>query len=361
MSETRGGPRPDPDRPATAGDRRPRRVDARGTWERWLRRRWREGPGSGLRCASVAYTLAADARHALYDTGVLRSRRAPIPVVSVGGLTVGGSGKTPVTADLARRLSGLAPTAVVTHGYPDEMTVHRWLVPAARITGSTDRLAAVERAAEEGARRAIVDGGFQHRRLWRDAEVVAVDAATAAATSARLPAGPYRERWSRLAAADAVVVSRREAGRGTAVRLAGWIRGRWPGTAVAVCRLRPGRLRPANEAARRADRPDPAVAVASIMNPGPFFRQLRGTGATPDVEWVFPDHGRPDAGQRAELVAAAGARGIAGTLKDVGPLREEIGGATPLWYLEERLVWEDGGHGLLRHIRTRLVEREGGR
>jgi tetraacyldisaccharide 4'-kinase len=337
-----------------------RRSDLRGAGERWVRRRWRRGPGPLLRAASVLYGLGAGLRDALWELGVLAPERSTVPVVSVGGLTAGGSGKTPLAAELARRLAGEARIGVATHGYPDEMAVHRILNPRAVVRGHRRLGRAVAAAAAGGAGLVIVDGGFQHRRLWRDADVVAVSADVAAAGPARrLPAGPFRERWGALGRADAVVVTRREAGGGTARRLVEWLRGALPGTPVARASLRPGPLRPANPAARAADHGDPAVAVASIMYPEVFLRQLRCRGLAPDARIVLPDHGRPDRDAARRIAAAAGRRGAVGTLKDAVKLRAVLPPATPIWYMEDRVEWGGDGQALRDRLRELTADRPG--
>ena len=147
--------------------------------EAHVRQAWAERPGGALRLAAAGFATAAGVRNLLYDSGVLASRQAPVPIVSVGGLTVGGSGKTPITADIAARLSAAGiPTAVVTHGFVDEMDVHRKLSPECRVYGGSDRLQLATMAAEEGARLVILDSGFQHRRLHRDLDILAVDERT---------------------------------------------------------------------------------------------------------------------------------------------------------------------------------------
>ena len=77
------------------------RIEAR------VRRAWNGRPGGLLRIASAAYGAVAGARNLMYDSGMFACRNSPVPVVSVGGLTAGGSGKTPIAADLAHRLGSV--------------------------------------------------------------------------------------------------------------------------------------------------------------------------------------------------------------------------------------------------------------
>lgn len=327
-----------------------RRRDLRPWWERRVRRAWRAGPGLALRLAGGLFRAATEVRDAAWSSGVLRPDRARVPVISVGGLTVGGSGKTPLAAELARRTAPCRRAAVVTHGFVDEMRVHRDLNPEALVVGGPDRLGAVEAAAEAGAELAVVDGGFQHRRLWRDADVVAVSAGVSDAGARGLPAGPYREGWSALGRADAVVVVRRDEPEARARRLAGWAADAFPGVAVARCRLRSTGLRAANPPARGRDRPDPAVAVASIMYPEVFLARLERAGAHPEVQLVLSDHADPGDAAVRRTVRSTGERGVVGTLKDVVKLRDVLPGDVPLWCLREELVWEAGREELLARV-----------
>ncbi len=330
-------------------------ADLRGAGERRLRRAWRRGPGPALRAAGVLYALGAEARNFLHETGVLGARRASVPVISVGGLSAGGSGKTPVTAALAGELEarGRRP-AVVTHGYADELEVHRRLGAGRIVVGGRDRTEAVERAADAGADLALVDSGLQHRRMARAVEVVAVGSRDARLRG-RLPAGPMREGWWALGRADAVVLTRREGALPFPAGFVGWLRSRVPDAAVAACRLRPAGLVPSNRAAREVASPDPEVAVASVMHPAPFFRALRERGLDPGLRVRAPDHGRPDPDRLEAMIARAGDRGMVGTLKDVVKLEDEVGESTPLWHLRDEVAWARGRSALLRRI-GRILE-----
>lgn len=342
--------------PVSPAGERPADLDLRSGPERRLRRAWREGAGPLAGAASLAYGAAAGLRGFLWDVGLLRARRTSIPVVSVGGLTVGGSGKTPLAAALADGLEerGRRP-GIVTHGYEDELEVHRRLGPGRPVEGGRDRLAAVERTAARGAGVAVVDSGLQHRRLERAVEVVALGARDLRAR-ARLPAGPLREGWSALGRADAVVLTRRPGDPPPPRGLPGWLRERLPDAVAAACEIRPAGLEPANRRAREATTPDPAAALASVMHPEPFFRALTERGLAPEVRVRLPDHGRPDPDRLAALTERAGSRGIVGTLKDVVKLEEPVDEATPLWHLRDEVAWTAGRSALLDRIEAILEE-----
>lgn len=338
--------------PAAGG----REIDARSWPERRLRRAWRRGAGPGLRTAGLLYAMAAEGRNLLYEAGVLASRRPAVPVVSVGGLSAGGSGKTPAAAVLAGELEKEERrVGVVTHGYRDELEVHRRLAPDRVVAGGRERLRAVARAAGAGADLVVVDSGLQRRRMARAVEVVVVGPAEARSRG-RLPAGPFREGWAALDRADAVVLTRRTGSPAFAGRFRRWLGGRFPDAVVAVLDLRPGRIAAANRAAREHGSPAPAVAVASVMHPEPFFQALSERGAAPEVRVRLPDHGRPEPELLETLVERAGDRGMVGTLKDVVELEEAVGEATPLWYLTDAPEWVSGRATLIGRIERILEE-----
>ncbi len=335
---------------------RPERVDLRPAAELRARRAWDGEAGAGLLAASVLYGAASDLRNYLYEVGILAPRRAPIPVVSVGGLSVGGSGKTPLAAELARWLAGEGRrAAVVTHGFPDEMAVHRALNPELPVVGGADRIAAVARAASGGAGVAVVDSGFQHRRLAREYEVVALGSRDLRGGGRRLPAGPLRERWSALGRADAVVLVRRPDDPAAFPDVEGWLRRHLPDVLRARCLLEPGDLEPVNEAARAASRAAPAVAVASVMHPAPFFRSLERWNGVAERRYVLSDHRAPDADTIARVEEDAGSRGVVGTRKDAVKLAGLLDDDVPLWCLEERPRWE-AGRGALASAITRTLD-----
>jgi tetraacyldisaccharide 4'-kinase len=166
---------------------------------RWFTRplEWGFGKGSGL-------------RNSLYDGGILPLQRIPIPVISVGNLTVGGSGKTPFSAWLLRELRarGEKP-ALVARGYgQDEMTLHRRWNPDCLVLAEEDRAFGAWKSAKKGASVVVLDDGFQHRRLSRQLDIVLVAAATPERVRL-LPRGPFREPFSALNRAGVVVLTQK--------------------------------------------------------------------------------------------------------------------------------------------------------
>ncbi len=234
-------------------------------------------------------------RRALYRRGLLRSVRLPVPVVVVGNITVGGTGKTPLLIHLAGELVARGyRVGVVSRGYggqggprPRQVTpesdpladgdepvliARRCAVPVAV---GVDRPAAAQLLVDAGCNLILSDDGLQHYRLARDVEIAVIDGERGLGNGWPLPAGPLREPPARLASVDAVVVN------GTAQ----------PG-ALAMT-LVPGRLcrvSDPNDCRALAELAGSRVhAVAGIGHPARFFATLRRAGLTV-VEHPFPDH-----------------------------------------------------------------------
>jgi tetraacyldisaccharide 4'-kinase len=145
----------------------------------------------------MLYMLALALRHFAYDRGWLPVYRAPIPVVSVGNLLAGGTGKTPFVILLARQFPHLK-IAILSRGYRggDEARLLSRKVAHATVYVGKDRCASAQKAAAEGAQLILLDDGMQHRRLHRDVEIALLTGEEAA--TPLLPFGRRRELLSRL-------------------------------------------------------------------------------------------------------------------------------------------------------------------
>ena len=318
--------------------------------ERRMRDAWAGTPGAGLRLTSVVYGLAHDVRDLLYESGILHGRRLPLPVISVGGLTAGGSGKTPVSAALAGwLLEGGCRPAVVTGGIPDEAAVQRLLNPDVIVLDDRNRRSAVRRAAEIGSGSIVLDSGFQHRRIRSDLQVLCVDQLSASLPERRrLPAGPFRERWSAIARADAVVLVRRgpPTGPDALEEIHRWA----PRALVLDCLLRPTDLKPANDLAERRHPDGDLVAVAGVMWPEPFFAAVDGMSVSVGTRLAFRDH-EPFRTVQLEAIRSSTRDGVICTLKDAVKLGPLLAEELPVWYVDEEPHWGEGvrrlRHGIL--------------
>ncbi len=196
---------------------------------RWLHRVWYDGAVTGwlLLPVSGAYWLVTSLRRFLYRVGLFKVWRSPVPVIVVGNITAGGTGKTPTVIWLARELGarGFSP-GIVSRGYGgsganstlrvdsdsrasevgDEpvLLARRSLCPVAV---DVNRVRAAEALAQDGVDVIISDDGLQHYRLDRDYEICVIDGARGLGNRRLLPAGPLRESPARLNDVDRVLVN----------------------------------------------------------------------------------------------------------------------------------------------------------
>lgn len=326
---------------------------------------WRARFARGvLAPAGRAYGAIATMRNALYDHGLLRSRIPALPVLSLGNLSVGGTGKTPLSAWAAARLAAMgARPAIVLRGYgDDEPLVHAKLNPDVIVVKDADRVRGVERARERGADCAILDDGFQHRRIRRSADWVLVAAEQWRDGLRCLPAGPLRESPASLARADVLIVTRKSASREHADEIVAQLT-RWlpDGAAVAICHLAPYAIVDVATAHREplswlAGRE--LTAVAAVGAPDAFFAQVTAQGASLDPH-PFPDHHAFDA-RDVERIVRSGERrgGVICTLKDAVKLAPLWPRAGPtLWYVSQRAVVERGAAALDASLESILAAR----
>lgn len=301
--------------------------------ETLLQRLWAGERGAGpAALGAIASPVAAAfgsvvrVRNRLYDTGILPAALSPIPVISVGNLAVGGTGKTPVTAWLIRELlsRSWAP-AVVTRGYgEDEVLLHRRWNPDVPVIVSRRRLDGVREARAMGRNIAVVDDGFQHRRLGRDVDVVLLSP-DHGLPAKLLPRGPFREPLRSLRRAHLVLVTakgRHEFDRAQA--LVAELR-RPPGSlSIEVFAFRVGPW----EMLDGQPRPPPGGAplvLCSIGEPKGFQRSVEATSGETTELLALRDHHVYTESDVSRISRRAGSRWIATTEKDavkLAPFRE---------------------------------------
>jgi tetraacyldisaccharide 4'-kinase len=255
---------------------------------------WHEPPGSsaGLLAGLLTPVGAALDAAGRLRRAVVRPYRAPVPVICVGNLVVGGSGKTPVALSLASMLAGRGiAAAIVMRGYggrlagPVQVDPRRHDAEAVGdeplLAASTtpcwiarDRAAGVRAAAADGAQAVILDDGFQNPHVVKDLSLVVVDAAYGFGNGRLLPAGPLREGIAAgLARADAIVlVGDSPTGEAFAA---------FDGPVLRVAVMPIAGIPAAGT---------PIVAFAGIGRPKKFFATLRDLGVRLVAERGFPDH-----------------------------------------------------------------------
>lgn len=256
--------------------------------------------------ASLLFRALAAVRRFLYRSGMLASVRLPVPVIVVGNISVGGTGKTPLTLWLAQQLieNGWHP-GIISRGYtrnarrhdtPQEVSgtddaadvgdepllmAQRALCP---VWIGRDRPAAAQALlqAHPGCDIVLSDDGMQHYRLRRDVEIAVVDGARRFGNGLLLPAGPLREPVSRLREVDAIVINGGKTGDGEfAMNLQG---------SLFYNLLNPETVVPPSEFAGQR-----LHAIAGIGHPRRFFAHLDQLGLNVQPH-AFPDHHRYAAG-----------------------------------------------------------------
>ncbi|MGH7663859.1 MAG: tetraacyldisaccharide 4'-kinase [Gemmatimonadaceae bacterium] len=327
---------------------------------RLIERVWR-GQGAGPRAAravlrplSLLYGGGIALRSALYGAGGLVTHDAALPVMSVGNLSVGGTGKTPISAWLVGELrrAGAHP-AIVLRGYgSDEPRVHELLNPGLPVVISPDRIRGIEHARAVGADIAVLDDAFQHRRAHRDADIVLVSADDWTDIRSLLPAGPWREPLRAIARASLALVTRKAASSDHASTVVAEITAEAPGLPVGIVHLDLEQLRAVSGQARDAAQESAplanlrgarVLAVAGIGNPGSFIAQLEQAGALvcPDLH---ADHFAPSDADVIHIAAIAhGFDLVVCTLKDAVKLAARWPREAPrLWYVSQRVIVEQG-------------------
>ncbi|MCB2204679.1 tetraacyldisaccharide 4'-kinase [bacterium] len=268
---------------------------------------------------SSLYGLGMQLRNTAYDRGWLRSHSCAVPVISVGNLTAGGTGKTPVVEALLRAMLPDWRVAMVTRGYRrkssgllvvsdgagkrsgveesgDEAAQVAAKFPSAVVIADEQRVRGARYAADNfGVQRIVLDDAYQHRALARDCNILVLDARYPLASLRLLPAGRLREPLRGIDRADIVLLSRcedamqvealrQEVSRRTSVPV---FATRF--TPVALYPVVPGRTDAASHpvdalAGKRV------LAFCGIASPASFTQTLEGMGMEVADTMQFPDH-----------------------------------------------------------------------
>jgi tetraacyldisaccharide 4'-kinase len=310
-------------------------------------------------CAALTwpYRTAIAVRNFAYDHGWLRREHLSVPVISVGNLTTGGTGKTPLVAWLVETLRrrGYRP-GILSRGYRslaegvnDEALVLERLCPGTPHLQQRDRVAGGRRAiAEDGCDVLILDDGFQHRRLARELDLVVIDALRPFGFGHLLPRGLLREPVSSLARADIVVVTRASptALADTWPEIAAALEQACSSAACVFSEFTPNgwttgtqeQRTPQALAGRRF------AAFCGVGHPEGFFASLAAWGE-PVATRVFPDHHHYTPAELEELRAwreSLGVELLVTTLKDLVKLPASHPLAAVVWALDIRATFHTG-------------------
>lgn len=307
--------------------------------------------------ASVLYAGLMRLRNAWYDAVPSASHDAGIPVICVGNITTGGSGKTPLVMEIVRRLCAAGRTpAILTRGYrgrpdepADEVLEYRSALPDVPVVVHPDRVKGAATARLEHAADCVVmDDGFQHRRLRRDLDIVVIDALSPWGGGWTLPAGRLREPLTGLRRAGLIVINRVNLAEDAATHAidsrldALTVDAPRVRASVSVDRVVEDRVSlPTERLKGRRVQP-----VSGLGNPTAFHRLLRGTGADLLPPVVYGDHHRYSAADVSAVrsaAAAAGAEAVVTTRKDWVKLGRlfEPGDGPPLWRIDIRIELDE--------------------
>ena len=280
---------------------------------------------------SLIYSAIMRVRNRLYDAGMLKSGKAGVPVISIGNLTTGGTGKTPLVIWLANRLhKKQLKCSILTRGYktePGQMTDEPAILakscPNATVVVNSNRIAGANKAINQHhAQVLIMDDGFQHRKLGRDLDIVTIDATCPFGYGKVLPAGMLREPIKGLKRAGAVILTRCDLVSGEKLtQLEADIRKLAPG--IPIIKTAHKHTDAVTYERKRIDletlRAGPAFAFCGIGNPQAFFDSLTANGIQLAGTRIFDDHYDFTADDMSALVMEArqkGAQSLLCTQKD---------------------------------------------
>ena len=353
----------------------------------------RESSGIILAPLGALYSAVTSARRALYKTGALKVHKIDAPVISIGNITTGGTGKTPLVEWFARTVAaeGLH-VSILTRGYgrkdegsrvvvsdgerlladaleggDEPRLLAESLLGVASVISDADRVSAARYAILNFKSEVfILDDGFQHLGIARDLNVVAVDATNPWGGGRLLPRGRLREPLGELRRADLIILTRTEQAqdivslRKQAERLSN-------GCPVILSRTRTQQLRPLAATTERnatesfthpsSLRPHPFVAFCAIGNPSAFFKHVENDGYTLALTRAFPDHyvyAQRDVDEIVSEARRAGAEALMTTAKDAVKLRS-LAFDLPCYALEIGLEFDDE-YKLVSIIREAIAE-----
>jgi tetraacyldisaccharide 4'-kinase len=301
---------------------------------------------------SLVYGLGIRIRNSFYRRGIRKAHDVGARVISVGNLTTGGTGKTPLVELLASRMAaGGRRVCVLTRGYSRKSTgrvvvsdnevvradvndagdepllLAESLRGRAAVVCDKNRVAAAQWAIENlGSQILILDDAFQHRQIQRTVNIVVIDATNAFGNGKLLPAGILREPRTELRRADCVVITRANES-GDVAQLRAQIEEIAGSIPVFTSSIKLAGVRSLNQdhsAAEVIERNLPLAAFCGIGNPNSFFALLRREGYDPVYRRTFRDHHgytQSDINQVVRDASAHGAKALVTTTKDAVKLR----------------------------------------
>ncbi len=318
---------------------------------------------------SALYGAITRTRASLYNRGTFRAAKLSKPVISVGNITAGGTGKTPLVEWVARTLAGSGKkVCILTRGYGRNNPKNRVMVsdgtqvfsnPAdagdepyllarnlegiAAVISDANRFAAGEGALKHlGSDCFVLDDGFQHMQLERDLNIVTLDATNPWGEGRMLPIGTLREPLAGLKRADCIVLTRCDLAsnlydiENKAARLSG-------DRPIFRSKMVTRKIAPISASSSDSTPLTPVGAFCGVGNPSSFIALLKGFGYDPVVQKFFMDHHRytqVDMDQLVQLANHAGAKSLITTAKDAVKL-QSLNLQLPFFYLQIEIKIEN--------------------
>ncbi len=336
---------------------------------------------------SALYSVATRARVSAYRRGWFSVSQLSVPVISVGNLTTGGTGKTPLVEWVCRtivRETGRKP-CVLTRGYgranaqsqvvvsngenvlagavesgDEPYLLATSLLGIAAVISNPDRIRAGEWAIKNlGSEVFVLDDGFQHLRLARDLDIVTIDATNPWGGGSLLPYGRLREPRTGLSRADCVVITRTEQA-GDLVSIRADIQQLAGNIPVFSSRMVPSEIRrlDGDGVDKGLVTSGPVAAFCGVGNPESFFNHLRREGYTLALTRKFADHHnytQPDAMRLGTDAKANGATSLITTAKDAIKL-SKLELALPCYVVDIQIAIEDDSR-MIKMIRQACASR----
>jgi tetraacyldisaccharide 4'-kinase len=318
---------------------------------------------------SLLYGAVTRTRLSLYRRGTFQTTKLDRPVISIGNITTGGTGKTPLVEYVARTIASHGKkVCILTRGYgrkdphlqvivsdgygvlasPSEAGDEPYLLATklagqAAVISSSDRIAAGQEAIKDfGTEAFVLDDGFQHLRLARDLNIACIDAMNPWGGGRLLPYGRLREAPEGLRRADCVVLTRCdqvESVDDLREQVGELIEGR----PIFESRMRPLRVVSLKNGPEVLALPGRVGAFCAVGNPGSFFESLRGLGYEVGLERAFTDHhvySQGDVDALHQLAKESGASALITTAKDAVKLKG-LSFALPCYVLEIEIAIDD--------------------
>ncbi len=276
-----------------------------------------------LRIAAAAYFVGVNSRNKKFDRGE-GITRAKVPVISVGNITVGGTGKTPMVIDLVQRLERPEQEiAVIARGYKaqkgrpgDEELLIRRRAPGATYIANPNRAQGAAEAIRTGADVIVLDDGFQHRALARDLDIVLIDATSPFGFDYVLPRGLLREPVQGLQRADVIIVTRCDsATQEVLADIHARLTELADGCPVLSCSHKPSAISQA-DGTTLSNKPraflqgKKVFAFSGLASPHAFEQTITSLGATIIASRRYPDHHSYTAGEIRSLINDENSRDV---------------------------------------------------